>query len=92
MLVSLIDLIPTFRSPCLLVVSAENKNIESELLNVASELAKSVKIRSRNINNIGVEWIFELRTRNESDLIKNVSQIEHVTSAHLMTHDGDVRF
>lgn len=91
-LVSLLDLIPAFRSPCILVVSAENESIESQLLEITKKYAKTVKIRSRNINNRGVEWIFEMKTRNEGDLIQNVSKIEYVTSAHLMTHDGDVRF
>lgn len=91
-LVSLLDLIPTFRSPCLLVVSAENKDIESQLLTVTNEYAKIVKIRSRNISSSGVEWILEMKTRDESGLVKSVSQIEHVTFVHLMTHDGDVRF
>lgn len=91
-LLSFLDLIPAFRSPCILVVCANNKNIESKLLRIAKKFAKSVRIRSRNINSHGVEWIFEMKIHDESSLVQTVSQIEDVTSVHLMTHDGDVRF
>ena len=91
-LLSLLDLIPSLRSSCLLVVSGENDMKETVLINTIKKQAKCAKIRSRNISKNGAEWIFELKTRNEAVLIKNVSEIENVTSVHLMTHDGDIRF
>ncbi len=92
LLVSLLDLIPAFRAPCILVVSGEKDMSEAKLLEVANSYAKAVKIRSRNVSNRGTEWIFEMKIRNADMLIQNISQIENVTSVHLMTHDGEVRF
>lgn len=91
-LVSFLDLLPAFRAPCLLVVSAEAADMESALMECIKTYTKAVKIRSRNVGKKGTEWIFEMQTRKEMELLQKISQMEGVASVHLMTHDGDVRF
>ena len=87
-----LDLLPTFKTPVLLVVSGSSIDLEAELLSCAKAYAKSVKIRSRNITSRGVEWILELQVRKEAELVQQVSAMEAVQSVQLMTHDGEVRF
>lgn len=87
-----LDLLPTFRAPCLLVVSGEDIAMESELIAIAKKYSRSVAIRSRNVSKRGVEWILEMRIRNEESLVQKIATLEKVSSVHLMTHDGDVRF
>ncbi len=87
-----IDLLPTFRAPCILVVSGDSGELEPELLTVIREFAPRAKIRSRNISQRGAEWIFELQTKKEAELVSRTSAIAGVSSLNLMTHDGDVRF
>lgn len=87
-----LDMLPAFRAPCLLVVSGENAALEAELLAIAKEHSRSVRIRSRNVSKNGVEWILEMRIRNEETLVQKIAAAERVTSVHLMTHDGDIRF
>ena len=87
-----LDLLPAFRAPCLLVVSGEDIAIESELIAIAKKYSRSVAIRSRNVSKRGVEWILEMRIRNEESLVQKIATLEKVSSVHLMTHDGDVRF
>ena len=91
-LVFVLDLIPSFRAPCLLVVSGENAEVEAALLRCVKSHTKAVKIRSRNITKNGAEWILELRVRKENDLVQKVAGLENVRSVHMMTHDGEVRF
>lgn len=91
-LVFVLDLIPTFRAPCLLVVSGENVAVEKELTACVKTYTKAAKIRSRNISAKGTEWILELRLRKQSELVQKVAALEGVRSVHLMTHDGEVRF
>lgn len=87
-----LDLLPSFRSPCLLVVSGEDLSLEPQLLSIAKEHSRSVKICSRNNGKRGAEWILEMRAKNEQELVQKISAMEKVTSVHLMTHDGEVRF
>lgn len=91
-LVSLLDLLPGLRTPCLLVVSATTQDAEKELIACVKEFAKGVKVRSRNISKNGAEWIVEMQTRKEVVMLRKVSGIEGVTSVHMMTHDGQMRF
>lgn len=91
-LLFVLDFLPVFRAPCLLVVSGEDIAIESELVGIAKSYSRSVAIRSRNVSKRGVEWILEMRVCSEEDLVQKIAALETVSSVHLMTHDGDVRF
>ena len=87
-----LDLLPVFRAPCLLVVSGKEITLEAELIAIAKEYSRSVKVRSRNASKSGAEWILEMQVRNERDLLQKIADVDTVTSVHLITHDGDVRF
>lgn len=91
-LITVLDLIPIFRAPCILVVSGEKADIESDILTCIKKYTKSAKIRSRNISKKGVEWIFEMNIRQENELVAEIAAMEFITSVHLMAHDGEVRF
>lgn len=90
-LLSLLDLIPLFRAPSLLIVSGADPSLEALLLERIKEHTRTARIRSRNIRKSGVEWILELRVRDEAALLDTVSAQEGIDSVHLMTHDGDAR-
>ena len=91
-LLSGLDLLPGFRAPCLLVVSGSSIELEKELISCAKAHSRNIKIRSRNVNVKNVEWIFELQAKDESALLAKIAALDNVHSAHLMSHDGDVRF
>ena len=91
-LLSALNMIPTLRAPCLLVVSAEKSDIEEKLMACVKIYARSAKVRSRNISKRGVEWILEMQSSKEEEIVRRIAGIETVNSVHLMTHDGSVRF
>ena len=91
-LVVVLNLLPSLRAPCLMVVCAETGEIEKELIDCVKKFTKTGKIRSRNLSKRGIEWIWELQVKDESGLVQAVSAIQTVDSVHLMTHDGHVRF
>ena len=88
----LLNLAPSFRAPGLLVVSGADVGMESCIIEGIKQFSKLAKVRSRNINKNGVEWIFEVQIKNGSALVEKISSLQNVQSVHLMTHDGDVRF
>lgn len=90
-LIFLLDLIPTFRAPCILIVSGDSTALEKALLTAVKTNAKTLRIRSRSVTKRGVEWILELRVKNENALVEAVSSVEGVESVNLMSHDGDLR-
>ena len=91
-LITALDLLPGFRSPCLLVISGKELTIETELIACLKEHCRNVRVRSRSIGSKNVEWIFELQTKEPSVVMDKINAVEAVVSAHMMSHDGELRF
>ena len=91
-LVLALDLLPSFRAPCILVVSASRETADDALLAAVKSHSSKVKVRSRNVSKRGVEWVIELWTKQEAALTDAVLAVEGISSANLLTHDGDIRF
>jgi len=87
-----LDLIPTFRAPCLLVVSGEKGVDEKALLSEIKAFSAKYKVRSRNMTKKGTEWILEVNVKEEAGLVERVGALDGVVSVNLLTHDGEVRF
>lgn len=87
-----LDLLPTFRAPCMLVVSGQPGMEEAELLRCVKAVCPRVRIRSRNLSKRGVEWILEVSVKDGGDLVSRVASVSGVDSVNLMSHDGEVRF
>ena len=87
-----LDLIPTFRAPCMLVVSGEIDMKEADLIHCVKANCPKVRVRSRNIGKRGYEWILEVAVKNGDDLVTQVAAVPGVVSVNLMSHDGEVRF
>ena len=91
-LITGLDLIPTFRAPCMLVVSGEAGTEEAVLLGCVKNLCPRVRVRSRNISKRGLEWILEVAVKDGGDLVTQVAAVPGVISVNLLSHDGEVRF
>ena len=91
-LVVVLDLLPTMKAPCILVISADNTAEEKAVMDTVSQFAPRAKIRSRNITKNGTEWIAEMQTKKEAEMVKAIAAVNGVISVNLMTHDGEVRF
>jgi len=91
-LIFLLDLLPSFRSPLLLVVSGKPGMNEKDLLACVKEFCRHTKIRSRNITQNGTEWILEVQVKDGNALAERVAALDGVYSLNLLSHDGEVRF
>ncbi len=91
-LIMVLDLIPTFRAPCLLVISGESGMDETALTDCVKKHTARMRVRSRCVTKKGMEWILEVSVRDEKTLVSQVAEIPGVISLNLMSHDGDVRF
>ncbi len=85
-----LDRIPLVSVPLLLVVNADSADMDETLTEVVQQYCKYYKVKSRNISNDHLNMIIELRTRQESGLLKAVNALEHIQSVSLLAHDGEV--
>lgn len=86
-----LDLIPAFKSPCLLVISASNLSAEEEILVVIKKYASKFSLRSRNITLSGMELIYEIQVKDYTRLSNDISAIASVISTSILSHNGELR-
>ena len=91
-LIVALDLLPTLKAPCILVISGDASAAEEAVMASVKKFAAKAKIRSRNITKNGTEWIIEMQAKDEAGLVKAAAEVSGVVSVNLMTHDGEVRF
>lgn len=84
--------VPNARPTLLLLVNTADPEAEECLLGVVKANTKTFKVKSRNVNTTGMDMLIELKTKNESQLIKQVSALEHINNVTLMTHDGEITY
>lgn len=86
----ILDMLPVRISPYLLIINADSKEIEDSVL----ELVKSngaYKMKSKNITAKGMDMILEVKTKNDKELIDQLSEMKGITSVSLLVHDGEVK-
>ena len=84
--------LPVAKAPLILVINASDLDAEEMIAAVVKKYAKHPTVKSRNMTKSSLDLIMELRTDTGSQLIREVLDIACVTSATLMTHDGEVTF
>lgn len=87
-----LDWVPISKVPLLLVVQANGKEVENEILNIVEEDTKYYKVKSRNFNKDRFNIIVEIRGKNVGDLFSKVSDITGVDYVSIIDHDGETAF
>ena len=84
--------LPVAKAPMILVVNAADLDAEEAILAVVGKYAKHNAVKSRNMTKSSLDLIIELRTAEGAKLMREVLEIHSVSSASLMSHDGEVTF
>ncbi|MCR5794636.1 MAG: DUF4956 domain-containing protein [Solobacterium sp.] len=87
-----LDKLPVAKAPMILVVNTSDLDAEKRIMDTASKYAKHSTVKSRNMTGNSLDLIVELRTAAGSELLQDILQEEGVTSASLLSHDGEVTF
>ena len=88
----LLNALPVAKAPMLLVVNADDLDAEDAILTTVKSYAKFSTVKSRNMTKAGMDMILELRTAEGQKLVRSILDIPSVTSASLLTHDGETTF
>ena len=90
-LVFCLDLLPAFRAPCLLVISAADAAAGEAIAAAVKKHAPRAALRSRSVSSRGMELIYALKIKNDAAIVADVAEIPGVSSVNLITHDGEMR-
>lgn len=85
------DFIPVSKKSMLLVINGTKIDIENEVNDILKENNCSYKIKSRSIHGNDVDLIYEIRSKNELEIVKNCSKIKNILNINLLSHDGEER-
>lgn len=87
-----LDRFPMVAVPMLLVVNAEDNDVEEKVVDVVKRYCKYSKIKSRNMTANRMNMIIEVRTNQEGELMKEVGRLEHISCVSLLSHDGEATY
>ena len=77
------------RETMVLVVNADEYS-ENQVLEAVKANCGFWKVRARNISGTGMNMAIEVRTKEPQALIRQIVGTEHVVSASLLEHDGEI--
>ena len=91
-MVSTLSYVPIAKSPMILVINAMNTVQEEAIIDVLKKGAAYHSVKSRNLTSSTLDLTIELRTKEDSALVRDVQAIEGVQSVALLKHDGETTF
>lgn len=85
------QIIPISASPYLVVINAKDKGVETEILSIIKRYSPRYRIDSKNLRQSGMDLIVEIRSKNSSALVDELSMVGGVSSVSLLYHDAPVK-
>lgn len=86
-----LQVVPIRTSPYLIIINAQDKAAEADILTVIRKYSPRYKIDSKNVRQQGMDLIVEIRSKNANKLVDELSEITLVTTASLLYHDSPVK-
>ena len=87
----LLNLVPAFSAPQLLILKLNDSAAEKQAIDVVKKNASSFKIDSKSATNSAVTLIIKVKTKSGSDMVNELVSLGSVISATLMEHEGEVK-
>ena len=88
----ILDRMPVAKAPMILVVNSSDLDAEDAVVEAVKKYAKVYSVKSRNMTAQTLDLVVELRTEQGSALVRDVMNLKDITSASLLSHDGEVTF
>ena len=91
-LLLVMNMVPTIKTPELLVLRSQNKQFDYEqLYRTIGGQCKSYKEKARCVKNGEVELIIEICPKNKEALLGELNKMEQLTQVNCLSHDGELR-
>ncbi len=87
----MLEFMPERKKPYLLIINGSRELDEKALLETVKKQASFVKIKSRNLKKNSADYIFEVHTKKEKELLEELSGIDDIVQLSLLSHEGEVR-
>ena len=84
-----LEMLPLRISPYLLIINADNAELEDSIIKLLKQAGR-YKMRSKNITSSGMDLIYEIKVKEDKELIESITKLEGISNVSLLAHDGEV--
>ena len=89
----LFDRLPIARAPMILTIHyANSEELDEQVMQIVGKYARYYKVKSRSVKKSGIDLVLEVRVSEEIKLTRELTDLEGVSGAALLSHDGEVTF
>lgn len=81
---------PDGKDNLVLVINANSHKHEAEIMEVVKNRCRYVRTRARNVTKTNLNLAIEVKAIDQIALIDDLMELEYITSASLVEHDGEV--
>ncbi len=87
-----LEYLPVSKAPMLLVVNSDSAEADEKIIETVKKYSKYYKVKSRNLSKRSLEMVIEVRVKEEAQCLKEIMELQYITTASLISHDGEVTF
>lgn len=87
----LLEYLPGNRKVYLLIVNGTINLQEEDIINGIKDLTIRYKIKTRNLKKNGCDYILEIDTKKEKELVEELRRLPEIEQLSLLHHEGEVR-
>ena len=87
-----LDWMPVAKAPMILVINADNLDVEAAVSAEVKLFDKHFRVKSRNMTSSTLDLVIELRTERGGELVRKIMALDGILSASLLSHDGEATF
>lgn len=84
--------LPIAKAPQILLVNSCSHSNEKQIMEVVGKYCSLYKVKARNLTKDHLDMAIEVKVKEEGELVNSLIDLESVTSASLVSHDGEVTF
>lgn len=84
--------LPVARAPQILLVNSSAFENEEHIMEIVKKYCSLYRIKARNLTQDHLDMAIEVRVKEEGTLVTELMNVDNVTSASLIAHDGEVTF
>ncbi|MBD5504948.1 MAG: DUF4956 domain-containing protein [Lachnospiraceae bacterium] len=91
-IILLFDRMPVSTAAVILLVNAVDYKAESHIMDVVGERCSMYKVKARNLTKDKLNMAIEVKTDEGGAMVEELMELDSITSASLVDHDGEVTF
>jgi hypothetical protein len=91
-IVLLFERIPVGTAAVVLLVNTTDYKTESQIMDIVESYCSMYQVKARNLTKAKLDMAIEVKTEQGAALVEKLMDLECMTSASLVDHDGEVTF